>query len=247
MAAETELVLAQARVAETNRERAEELAQQRMQDPSDLWANDVKLDDVLGDDKRIDRDKFDQAVTDLLTRKPHLGKRTPQTPAASTVRGEGAPGAEAAPTWVTLQPRPGLDSLTSGRLHSPPRRTGRTAGSDRQPLAVQPVPAGATTEVAEPSGHLWRATGPAPTRTDTIIMAFTVSTPSSASAWRPDHFEFLAPDVVGDALILQTSTQAGRNRRRRTQRAWPTSMTMTPTSSLKAAKSPNPNRIWPRQ
>lgn len=101
MAAETELVLAQARVAETNRERAEELAQQRMQDPSDLWANDVKLDDVLGDDKRIDRDKFDQAVTDLLTRKPHLGKRTPQTPAASTVRGEGKrPGAEAAPTWV---------------------------------------------------------------------------------------------------------------------------------------------------
>ena len=40
-------------------------------------------------------------------------------------------------------------------------------------------------------------------------MAFTVSTPTSASAWRPDQFSFLAADVLPDALILQCSTVAG--------------------------------------
>jgi HK97 family phage major capsid protein len=40
-------------------------------------------------------------------------------------------------------------------------------------------------------------------------VAFTVQTPNSASAWRPDHFEFAPVDVVDDAAIIQTSTQAG--------------------------------------
>ncbi|MCU1698262.1 MAG: phage major capsid protein [Mycobacterium sp.] len=40
-------------------------------------------------------------------------------------------------------------------------------------------------------------------------MAFTVQTPNSASAWRPDHFDFAPVDVVADAAILQTSTLAG--------------------------------------
>jgi hypothetical protein len=40
-------------------------------------------------------------------------------------------------------------------------------------------------------------------------MAFTVQTPTSAAAWRPDHFEFAPADVVGEAAIIQTSTRAG--------------------------------------
>ncbi|WP_029108547.1 phage major capsid protein [Mycobacterium sp. URHD0025] len=40
-------------------------------------------------------------------------------------------------------------------------------------------------------------------------MAFTIQTPNSAAAWRPDHFEFAPDDVVGEAAIIQTSTRAG--------------------------------------
>lgn len=40
-------------------------------------------------------------------------------------------------------------------------------------------------------------------------MAFTVSTPTSAPAWRPDHYEFAPGDVLGDALIVSASTRAG--------------------------------------
>jgi hypothetical protein len=40
-------------------------------------------------------------------------------------------------------------------------------------------------------------------------MAFTVKTPNSAAAWRPDHFSFAPTDVVPDALILQCTTRAG--------------------------------------
>lgn len=40
-------------------------------------------------------------------------------------------------------------------------------------------------------------------------MAFTVTTPSSDAAWRPDHFSFAPTDVIPDSLQLQTSTAAG--------------------------------------
>ena len=40
-------------------------------------------------------------------------------------------------------------------------------------------------------------------------MAFTVKTPTSDAAWRPDHFAFAPTDAVPDAAILQTSTPAG--------------------------------------
>ena len=40
-------------------------------------------------------------------------------------------------------------------------------------------------------------------------MPFVVTTPGSAAAWRPDHYEFAPDDVVGDAAIIQTSTKAG--------------------------------------
>ncbi len=40
-------------------------------------------------------------------------------------------------------------------------------------------------------------------------MAFTVATPNSASAWRPDQYTFAPTDVVPDALINQCSTVAG--------------------------------------
>jgi hypothetical protein len=98
-AAEVELTLARARVSEMNRERAEEHAKQRgMADPSDLWLNGIELGDVLNDDKLVDPAKIDAAVTALLARKPHLARRGPATPPASTVRGDGKPpGAQTAP------------------------------------------------------------------------------------------------------------------------------------------------------
>ena len=40
-------------------------------------------------------------------------------------------------------------------------------------------------------------------------MAFTVATPNSASAWRPDLYTFAPADVVPDALVNQCSTVAG--------------------------------------
>ena len=40
-------------------------------------------------------------------------------------------------------------------------------------------------------------------------MAFTVSTPNSASAWRPDQFAFAPSDAVPDALISTITTVAG--------------------------------------
>lgn len=84
-----------------NRAEAERQALQRgMADASDLWLNNIELGDVLGDDQLVDSAKVDQAVTDLLSRKPHLAKRGPATPPASSVRGDGKPpGAQAAPTW----------------------------------------------------------------------------------------------------------------------------------------------------
>lgn len=98
-AAEVELTLARARVSEMNRAEAERLAVQWMADASDLWASGVALDDVLGDDGLIDSGKIDAAVGDLLHRKPHLAKRGPVTPSASSVRGDGKPpGAQTAPS-----------------------------------------------------------------------------------------------------------------------------------------------------
>jgi HK97 family phage major capsid protein len=40
-------------------------------------------------------------------------------------------------------------------------------------------------------------------------MAFTVQTPTSAAAWRPDHYEFAPEDVLSQAAIIQTTTRAG--------------------------------------
>jgi HK97 family phage major capsid protein len=40
-------------------------------------------------------------------------------------------------------------------------------------------------------------------------VAFTVSTPTSDAAWRPDHFAFAPGDILPEALVLQTSTVAG--------------------------------------
>lgn len=40
-------------------------------------------------------------------------------------------------------------------------------------------------------------------------MAFTVTTPTSAAAWRPDQFSFAPEDVVGDALLIGCSTKSG--------------------------------------
>jgi HK97 family phage major capsid protein len=37
-------------------------------------------------------------------------------------------------------------------------------------------------------------------------VTFVATTPTSAAAWRPDEFVFAPVDVVGDAIILQTST-----------------------------------------
>ncbi len=100
-AAETELILAQARVSEMNRAEAERQAVQHgMADASDLWLNNIDLDDVLGDDKLVDAAKVDAAVGDLLARNPHLGRRGPVTPPASNITGDGKPpGTQAAPTW----------------------------------------------------------------------------------------------------------------------------------------------------
>ena len=99
-AAEIELVLAQARVSEMNRNEAERQALQWMADATDLWGSGVTLDDILGDDGLIDPDKTQHAVAELLHRKPHLAKRGPVTPPASNITGDGKPpGADTAPTW----------------------------------------------------------------------------------------------------------------------------------------------------
>lgn len=99
-AAEVELTLARARIAELNRAEAERQAVQRIQDSSDLWAAGIELDHLLGGDGMVDASKVDQAVGELLARKPHLGRRGPLTPPASNVTGDGKrPGGDDAPTW----------------------------------------------------------------------------------------------------------------------------------------------------
>ena len=101
-AAETELTLAQARVSEMNRAEAERVAAQRLADATDLWASGVAMADVLGEDGLIDPDRVDEAVSGLLGRKPHLGRRGPITPPASNVTGDGKPpGGNRGPTWVS--------------------------------------------------------------------------------------------------------------------------------------------------
>ena len=40
-------------------------------------------------------------------------------------------------------------------------------------------------------------------------MAYTISTPTSDAAWRPDHFAFSPGDILPEALVLTTSTVAG--------------------------------------
>jgi len=40
-------------------------------------------------------------------------------------------------------------------------------------------------------------------------MAFTHTTSTTASAWSPDIFQFAAPDVLADAVILSAATQGG--------------------------------------
>ncbi|GLP74927.1 hypothetical protein TUM20983_20370 [Mycobacterium antarcticum] len=40
-------------------------------------------------------------------------------------------------------------------------------------------------------------------------MPFTVSTPTSAAAWRPDEYTFAATDVIPDAVLLNCTTNAG--------------------------------------
>lgn len=41
-------------------------------------------------------------------------------------------------------------------------------------------------------------------------MSFTATTSNSAAAWRPDLYAFAPTDVVGEALIIRTSTHAGQ-------------------------------------
>ena len=99
-ATETRLEVAQAVVAEMNRETAERLASERLADPSDLW-NAAELDGLLDTSGKLDAASVEVAVAELLNRKPHLALRGPGAPAASTVTGDGkAPAPKGSQSWA---------------------------------------------------------------------------------------------------------------------------------------------------
>ncbi len=100
-AAETELAVAQAVIAEFNREGAERVAGAKLTDPSDLWVTGIELDQLLDSSGKLDTELVEAAVTELLGRKPHLGHRGPMAPPASTVTGDGkAPQGGTAQSWA---------------------------------------------------------------------------------------------------------------------------------------------------
>ncbi len=100
-AAETQLAVAKAVIAEFNRENAERLASERLADASDLWSAGIELDQLLDASGKLDAAQVDLAVAGLLDAKPHLARRGPQAPPASTVTGDGkAPQPKGAHSWA---------------------------------------------------------------------------------------------------------------------------------------------------
>ncbi|RFS86801.1 hypothetical protein D0T12_00455 [Actinomadura spongiicola] len=65
------------RVATMQRAEAERIAvtpgRARLNDGADLWAFGVELEELLGDDGQVDQRKVQNAIGDLIRRKPHLG------------------------------------------------------------------------------------------------------------------------------------------------------------------------------
>jgi hypothetical protein len=70
--AEKSLEAAQEHIGELQRAVISQMLEGKLQDPTDFDAL-VGLDAVLGEDGKIDRAKFDEAVSGLLEAKPHLG------------------------------------------------------------------------------------------------------------------------------------------------------------------------------
>lgn len=73
------------RLADAQRQNANHQVAQRFADPGDFWSA-TKLDDLLGEDGRVDGDKLGAAMDAALEAKPHWRKPASVTESVSTVR-----------------------------------------------------------------------------------------------------------------------------------------------------------------
>ena len=74
-AANTELTIANARISELNRMRAEEVLSRKLADPSDAWTFGGDLNTMLNDHGLVDDDRVRAFAEDLCAAKPYLAAK----------------------------------------------------------------------------------------------------------------------------------------------------------------------------
>lgn len=103
-AAETNLAVANARIAEQNRLHAERVLSYRLADPSDAWANGADLASMLNDDGLIDEDAVLAYADSLLQAKPHYAAKLKPVgaPASAVTADDPIPTANQTPSWQDI-------------------------------------------------------------------------------------------------------------------------------------------------
>jgi len=104
-AANTELTIANARISELNRMRAEEVLRKRLADPADAWTFGGDLNAMLNDVGMVDDDAVLAFAEDLCAAKPYLAAKMRPVGAPATAMTSDDPiptPGSGAPTWQEI-------------------------------------------------------------------------------------------------------------------------------------------------